>query len=80
MIEWVLANLGLVVACAAGAFWLVPGIIFGISGSIEKSRKRQFGLRAEGGAGLDYMVGWVVALVLGPISIALWVANLGKGK
>lgn len=74
------ANFGLVILCLAGAAWLVPGVIFGIAGSIEKSRKRRLGYRDEDGVLFDHAIGWMTALILGPVSIALWAVNLGRKK
>lgn len=78
MMEWVLGHLGLVIICAVGAVWLVPGIIFGIAGSIEKRRQRAIGLKDDRGAAVDIAIGWAVALFLGPVCIVLWAAGLGK--
>ena len=80
MTEWILANLGLVLVALVCVVWFVPGIIFGIAGSVEKSRKRQFGLRPEGGAFVDHLVGWALALLLGPIAIVFWAASLVRKR
>jgi len=78
MIEWVWNNLTVVIITAVATVWLVPGIIFGIAGSIEKRRQRAIGLKDDRGVAMDIAIGWAVALFLGPICVVLWAAGLGK--
>jgi len=80
MMEWMLGHLGLVIICAVGAIWFVPGIIFGIAGSIEKRRQRAIGLKDDRGVAVDIAIGWAVALFLGPVCIVLWAARPGKKR
>jgi hypothetical protein len=82
MVEWIWANLTtVIIAATVGVFWIVSGFIFGIRGSAEKMRKYRYDLRDKKVSGLEHMFVWVVAFILGPVSVGLWVLKkiFGKG-